>query len=138
MCPAAEEPVPDRATVIVELLALFVIVMLPVTGPRAAGVKDTVIVTEAPDAMFKPFDIPLTEKPAPNMLTFETVTLEPLVLVKVSVKVLDVPTFTFPKATLGVLGFRPEMTRGEDPAAPATPLHPDWLMIANKSAVNRT
>jgi hypothetical protein len=137
VCPEAEEPVPDRATVIVELLAVFVIVTVPVTGPIAAGVKDTVIVAEAPGAIFSPFDMPLREKPAPPCVTFETVMFEPLVFVNVTVRVLEVPTFTFPKATLEVLGFRPEMTCWEDPEAPATPLHPDWLTIANKSAVSR-
>src|SRR5690242_653189 len=132
LCP--EAPVPDKAIVIVGLLALSVIVMLPVTGPTAAGEKETVITTDAPGARFSPFDIPLMVKPAPAMVTFEMVMVELLVSVNVINWLLAVPTFTFPKPKAKVLGFRPETTLGDaegeaareaEGETPTVPLHPD-------------
>lgn len=101
-------------------------ITLPLTGPIAAGAKETAITTEAPGATFSPFEIPLTENPAPAIVTFEIVTLEPLVFVNVTTSVLAVPTLTFPKLRAEVLGLRPEITLDKaECEAPTVPLHPD-------------
>jgi hypothetical protein len=141
VCPVA--PVPDRTIVTVGLLALSVTVILPLAGPSADGVKETFIATEVPGERVTPLDMPIAEKPAPPIVTFETITFELLVFVKVTTRVLAPPTLTFPKFRALVLGFRPEMTfcdratfcdvEGE---APTVPLHPDWLMMANKTAAH--
>jgi len=135
VCPDA--PAPDRTIVIVGLLALSVTVILPLAGPSADGVKETFRATEVPGERFAPLDMPIAEKPAPPIVTFETVTLELLVFVNVTTKVLVPPTLTFPKFRAVVLGFRPEMrfcdAEGE---TPTVPLHPDWLMMANKTGAN--
>jgi len=112
--------------------------MLPVTGPVAAGAKDTLTAADVPGVRLSPFDIPLTEKPGPAIVTFETVTLELLVFVNVTTRVLVVPTLTFPKLKLEVLAFRPTTRFGDaDPEAPAVPLHPVWLIMAIRTAANR-
>ena len=141
VCPVA--PVPDRTIVIIGLLALSVTVILPLARPSADGVKETFSVAEVPDERFAPLDMPIAEKPAPPIVTFETVTLELLVFVNVTTRVLVPPTLTFPKFRALVLGFRPEMTFCDsatfcdvEGAAPTDPLHPDWLMMANRTAGN--
>ncbi len=50
--------------------------------------------------MICPLETPLSLKPAPEMLTLETVALEPPVLVSVVESVLLLPTFTLPKLRL--------------------------------------
>jgi hypothetical protein len=118
--------------------------MLPVTGPVAEGAKDTVIVADVPDARFKPFDIPVREKPGPwLMVTLETVTVEPLVFVNVTTKDFVVFTLTFPKLRLEALEFRPGLETlafepdDADPVALAVPLHPHCMIVADRSAMAR-
>ena len=50
--------------------------------------------------MICPLETPLALKPAPAMLTLETVTLEPPVLVRVVERALLLPTLTLPKLRL--------------------------------------
>ena len=119
-------PVPDKTIVIVGLLASSAIVILPLTGPTADGVKETFTATEVPGERLMPLDMPIAEKPAPPIVTFETVTLELLVFVKVTTRILVPPMLTFPKLRAAVLGFRPEITFDDaDREALTVPLHPD-------------
>jgi len=83
-----------------EFVALLVIVTLPVTLPVAAGAKVTFKVAVCPGVRIVPADTPLALKPAPEMLTFEIVTLELPELVSVTARVLLAPVFTLPKLKL--------------------------------------
>src|SRR6266478_9871863 len=83
-----------------ELVALLVTETLPVTLPVAAGAKVTFKVAVCPGVRIVPADTPLALKPAPEMLTFEIVTLELPELVSVTARVLLAPVFTLPKLKL--------------------------------------
>ena len=133
LCP--DTPVPESEIVIVGLFPLLVIVMLPTAGPTAAGANDTVIGIDAPGATDIPLEIPVIENPGPFMLTFETVTLELLVFVNVIASVLAVPTLTLPKLRLEVLAFRPGTKLAVlEFEAPTVPLHPNWPILAKRTA----
>jgi len=93
-------PVPANEIVVGEFEALLAIVRLPVTLPVAAGANVTFAVIAWPAAMICPLETPLALKPAPAMLTLETVTLEPPVLVRVVERALLLPTLTLPKLRL--------------------------------------
>jgi hypothetical protein len=95
--------VPETEIVSGEFTALLVIVTLPVTLPEAAGANVTFIVTDAPGLRMSPVEMPLTVKPAPEIVTLEIETLEPPVFFSVTGCVLLLPTFTFPKLRLEVL-----------------------------------
>jgi len=135
MCPVA--PVPERATVVVELLPLSMRVIIPVVKPSAPGVKVTFIASDAPGETVTPLEIPLAAKPEPPIETLETVMVELVVFVNVTVSVLLPPVLTFPKLRAVTLGFKPEMMPPGVEFEPATPLHPDWLMTASKITGSR-
>ncbi len=98
--PEAVTPVPPRDTELGEFVASLVTVMLPVTSPVAAGAKVTFTVTPCPGVRICPADRPLALKPAPESTTFDTVTLEFPLLVKVVACMLLAPTLIFPKDRL--------------------------------------
>src|ERR1700674_3678688 len=69
-------PVPVRGMIAGELVAsLAMVTLAPGTLPIAAGAKVTFRVAFCPGGMTCPVDTPLALKPAPEMLTFEMVTL---------------------------------------------------------------
>ena len=104
---------PERLIVSGEFVALLATVTLPVALPAAEGSNVAVKVAVCPGVRMSPVDTPLALKPAPAMLTFETVTLEFPALVKVTVLLLLVETFTLPKLKAEELALRssvPELT----------------------------
>jgi hypothetical protein len=94
-----ETPLPVRPICAGEFVALLLTNTLPLTDPVAVGAKFT------PNAVLCPAPKlngvkPLMVKPAPVTLPPETVTLAFPVLVSVTVWLLLVLTFTFPKLKL--------------------------------------
>jgi hypothetical protein len=83
-----------------ELAALLDTKTLPVALPAAAGVKVTFKVALCPGVRICSVDAPLAVKSAQETLTFEIVTLELPVIVRVTGRVLLLPMFTFPKVKL--------------------------------------
>ena len=90
-------PVPLRGIVAGEFVALLVTMMLPVTLAEPVGAKVTFKVAVFPAARMSPLETPLTLKPGPEKLTFETVMLALLELVSVTVWLLLAPTLMLPK-----------------------------------------
>jgi hypothetical protein len=80
-----------------ELAALLATEILPVMLPAAAGAKVAVRVAVCAGARISPEETPAALKPAPETVTFETVTLEFPAFVSVTVFVLLLDTFTLPK-----------------------------------------
>ncbi len=80
-----------------ELAALLATVTLPLTPVDVAGVNVTFIVAVCPGVRICPVETPLAENPAPEMLTFETDTLEFPALVNVTPKVPLLPIATLVK-----------------------------------------
>lgn len=84
-CPAEATPVPDRAIVIGEFLALLVIVRLPAKLPVVKGLNVVLTEVEVPAPTSRPEALPLAVNPAPETETPEIITLEFPVLVKFTV-----------------------------------------------------
>ena len=89
-----------------EFDALLVTVTLPVTLPLAAGANVTFRGTTCAGVMICPMEMPLAVKPAPEIVTLETVILELPEFVKLTGRELLLLTFTLPKLRLVVLGVR--------------------------------
>jgi hypothetical protein len=89
-----------------EFVALLVTVTLPVTLPEAAGANVTFKVADCPGINVVPEETPLALKPAPEMLIFETATLEFPELVSFTGRMLLALVFTFPKLKLVGLALR--------------------------------
>ncbi len=87
-----------------EFDALLATITLPVTLPVAAGANVTFSVTICPGVMICPLETPLAVKPAPEIVTLETVILELPEFVKFTPRELLPPTFTLLKFRLVVLG----------------------------------
>src|SRR6266702_3900161 len=92
-------PVPDKLIVKGEFAALLVMVMLPETVPLPPGVNFAVKVVLCAGLRIIP-DPPLTLNPGPEMPTFEIVTIEFPELVKITLMLPLLPTFTLPKFKL--------------------------------------
>ncbi len=92
-------PVPDKLIVKGEFAALLVMVMLPETVPVPPGVNVAVKVVLCAGLRIIP-DPPLTLNPGPEMPTFEIVTIEFPELVKITLMLPLLPTFTLPKFKL--------------------------------------
>jgi hypothetical protein len=116
--------VPDKATVVGELVALLVIVTLALpTVPAEAGAKVTVRVADCAVASTVPLGMPLALNPAPATDTFEIVMFElPLFVIDV-VSELLVPSPTLPNDKL--VGLAPS---DKVAAAPV----PDRLMTSGE------
>lgn len=97
-------PVPDRAIVVGELVALLTAETLPVSLPAAAGEKATVNVAACPSAKVKGVVTPLTVNPAPVTDTCETVRLPLPVFDSTTLWVLLPPTSTLPRLSEVALG----------------------------------
>lgn len=67
---------PDKEIVAGEFVASLLTVTLPVTPAALAGVNVTLSVAVCPGVRICPLETPLAVNPAPEMLTFETLTLE--------------------------------------------------------------
>ena len=94
-----ETPLPLRVIWADEFVALLATDRLPVTEPVAVGAKFTLNVVLCPAPKLSGVN-PLVVKPAPVTLSPETFTLVLPVLVNVTVWLLLLPTFTFPKLKL--------------------------------------
>ena len=90
-------PAPESAIVAGEFVALLSTVTLPEELPADTGEKAASSVADCPGARIKPAETPLSEKCAPETLTFDNVTLEFPAFVRVTLKALLFPTATFPK-----------------------------------------
>ena len=88
---------PDKEIVSVGFEAFELIVTVPVAVPVEVGANLTVYVALWPAARVKDELIPLRVNPAPLIVTFETETLVPPVLVIVPDKDWLAPTVTLPK-----------------------------------------
>ena len=77
-------PVPDGGSEFGEFEALLATVTFPETPVVPDGVKVTFSVTTCPGVMICPLDTPLAVKPAPVIVTVETVILTLPELVKVT------------------------------------------------------
>lgn len=84
-CAADATPVPDRAMVIGEFLALLVIVRLPTKLPVVKGLNVALTEVDFPAPTSRPEALPLAVNPAPETETPEIITLELPVLVKFTV-----------------------------------------------------
>jgi hypothetical protein len=102
-CETGWTPVPEREIVAGELVALLVTVTLPVTLAAAAGVKVTFSVAVCAGVKICPVETPLAVNPAPDMLTFDTVTFAFPPFVNVTLSMLLLPMLTFAKLRLVVL-----------------------------------
>jgi len=78
-------PVPVKLTVLGDVGALFTIEMLPEAVPTDVGRKSTLIVVLCPALMFKGKENPLTEKPAPEAVSWVMVRVAFPVLVMIKV-----------------------------------------------------
>jgi hypothetical protein len=93
-------PVPDKETVAGEFVALLVTLTLPVTLPAVVGANTTFSVADWFGDKLVPALTPLALNPAPEGVTPEIVTFEFPLLVKVTLIVLLLPSFTLPKLRL--------------------------------------
>jgi hypothetical protein len=96
-------PKPESDTLAGELLALLTTEMLPAALPPAVGEKMALKLVVCPRDSVKGRESPLMLKPAPVTVAPEIVTAPLPVLVSVTVWVLLLPTFTFPKLMLAGL-----------------------------------
>jgi hypothetical protein len=101
-CVTGARPVPESATVNGEFVALLVTMMLPVALPAVAGLS----VPLCPGERMTPASPPPALNPAPETLTFEMVTLEFPVLVRITFCVLLLDRFMLPNAKLVALLFK--------------------------------
>jgi hypothetical protein len=85
-----------------ELCALLVMVMVPVSVPMTAGVKVTLRAAISPGFKIVPIAIPLKVKPGPEILILVIVTAELVEFVKVSITVWLSPRAAFPRLALDV------------------------------------
>jgi len=99
-------PVPESAIVAGEFVALLSTITLPDELPVDTGENMASSVADCPGARIKPVETPLSEKCAPEMLTFDIVTLEFPAFVSVRLRALLFPTATFPKLRLEALVVR--------------------------------
>ena len=90
-------PVPLRAMVAGEFVALLVTVTPPLKLPLAVGANATLNEVDCPALSVMGIDIPLTVKPVPVTLSFESDTLPVPVFVSVTAFVALVPAATLPK-----------------------------------------
>src|SRR5262249_49506049 len=98
LCCGAGLPVPLRASLRVELVALLANDSVALALPLAWGVNTTVTGRLCPALMVKGNDMPLSLNSGVVMLADETVTLEPLAL-RLAVSDLFWPTITVPKSS---------------------------------------
>jgi len=103
VCELACAPVPDRAIVAGEPVALLVTVTEPVAFPATVGAKITLNVRLWVGVRVTGVFAPLRLNPVPEAATLEMATLALPVLVTVTVCAAEVPVFTLPKLRLVVL-----------------------------------
>src|SRR3984885_3506655 len=104
-CPATVDPVPVREMTREGLEPFDVTVTLPLALAVDVGAKVTVKLVLCPAVSVTGVEIPFSVKPVPLIPTFEIITVEPPVLVTVSVSGSLVPVGTVPK--LRLVGFAP-------------------------------
>ena len=94
---------PDRKMVAMGLVPSLATVTLPFRAPAADGAKVTFNTAEFPAAKVRPEETPPVLTPAPEIDTFETEMLVLPVFVRVTDKMLPLPTVIFPKFRFVVL-----------------------------------
>jgi hypothetical protein len=99
-------PVPLRVIVDGEFVASLVTITLPGMSPVPAGAKVTFRVAVCPGVKIRPDETPPAVYPAPEMVTFEIVTLEFPLLVRMTGRVLLLPILTLEKLRLVLLALR--------------------------------
>lgn len=97
---------PDREMVVMGSVALLATVTLPLRAPAADGAKVTFNTVKFPAAKVRPEETPPVLTPAPDIATFETEMLVLPVFVRVTGKMLPLPTVIFPKFKFVVLALR--------------------------------
>jgi hypothetical protein len=102
-CELVWTPDPESEMIAGELVALLATVTLPVAPTAAAGVNVTLSVAVCPGVSICPVETPPAVNPAPEMLIFETITIEFPALVNVTPKTLLLPVLTLAKFRLAVL-----------------------------------
>ena len=100
------DPAPESAIVAGEFVALLSTVTLPDELPVETGENVASSVADCPGARIKPAETPVSEKLAPETLTFDNVTVEFPAFVSVTLRALLFPTATFPKLRPGALVVR--------------------------------
>lgn len=139
--PADCPPTPEREINAGEFVALLATVTLPVKVPFATGLNVASRVADCPGARINPSETPLIVYCPPEIVTFDTVTLEFPVFVRTTVNPLVFPIATLPKLKLDVLidrnGPLEVCWPGEMLDPPAVPVQPDRVKIT-KSIKNRT
>jgi hypothetical protein len=100
--------VPDREIKAGEFVALLVTLTLPDTLPATVGAKRTFSVAVWLGVSIVPAFTPLALNPAPVAVTLVIVTFEFPLLVKITLKLLLLPSFTLPKFKL--VGLAPSKT----------------------------
>lgn len=106
VCVEGAAPVPERAIVAGEPVALLVTVTVPLSAPPVVGKNTTLKLTFCPALNVTGALAPLRLKAAPVSVILEMVTLEFPVLVTVTFFVKDEPVFTLPNARLVALNER--------------------------------
>jgi hypothetical protein len=99
-CGKGAVPVPESAITVGEFVALLVNEAVPVTAPPDEGANRMLTERFAPAAIVKGKVRPVTLKPAPAVVTENTVTAELPVLVRVADCVAELPTSTLPNERL--------------------------------------
>ena len=119
-CAADATPVPDRAMVIGEFLALLVIVRLPAKFPVVKGVNVARTEVNCLGPTTRPEALPLAVNPAPETETPEIITLDHPVFVSITVCTALLASPVWPKfklLTLATSGDADPPTVGEDDTA---------------------
>jgi hypothetical protein len=126
-------PLPEREIIVGEFVASLATVTLPEMSPVPAGANATLRVAVCPGVKIWPDETPLAVYPAPEMVTFATVTFEFPPLVRVTGKMLLLPILTLEKLRLVLLALRvsaPDPDVADVLGAPAIPVQPEMDRMA--------
>src|ERR1700674_5125521 len=100
-------PLPDKLITVIGLAAPVATIKFPDTPPVLEGENVTVKFALSPASKMVPAGRPLASKPGPDTLTFEIAMVSLLLFVRVTSRVLLLPTFTSPKFKFETLGNGP-------------------------------
>jgi hypothetical protein len=129
--------VPERVIISASVEFLDVIVTFPVALAALEGAKVTDKFPLWPGESTVPAGIPLALNPAPEMLTFATVTSMGLVFATLTARVLLLPVFTFPKEIMPGVAVKPAPVAFKaSPVAPTQPKSTHGNVTTNRAAIN--
>src|SRR6202140_5926428 len=109
-------PLPDKLITVMGFAAPVATIKFPDTPPVLEGENVTVKFALSPASKMAPAGRPLASKPGPDTLTFEIAMVSLLLFVRVTSRVLLLPTFTSPKSTFETL-------------LNSCDVVPDWLLL---------